>query len=379
MEIKILTGCYYPQVHPRAFRAKELAEEFTRREHHVEIINTTTIDGFDYEKYEKETGISIYNIGINRTNIDNSIQKETKFTQSFVGHTIRGLAQYLLHGSFFKQARIIIPILDRRLEGSDMVMALSTPFVCLYSLSKYVEKHGKPFVTIADSGDPFYYSKQSKKAIWFKFIEKRVYKSFDYLAIPTETAIPLYSPLIPKEKIKIIPQGFNMRNLNLYKGEMIEPVKFAYAGVFYWDIRNPEFLFAYLNECKLDYEFHIFMRYEDALVEGLLNKYPNVKKHVFLKYALPHDDLLYELSKMHFLVNIENISNTQLPSKLIDYGISGRPIFSCKKDTFEGAKLDRFMHGGFEGALEIDVRKFDIEVLVKEFLALTETAQKNER
>lgn len=371
MEIKILTGCYYPQVHPRAFRAKELAEEFTRRGHHVEIINTTTIDGFDYEKYEKDTGISIYNIGINRTNIDNSIQKETKFTQSFVGHTIRGLAQYLLHGSFFKQAKIIIPILDQRLEGSDMVMALSTPFVCLYSLSKYVEKHGKHFVTIADSGDPFYYSKQSKKAIWFKYIERKVYKSFDYLAIPTKTAIPLYSPLIPEEKIKIIPQGFNMRNLNLYKGELEQPVKFAYAGVFYWDIRNPEFLFAYLNECKMDYEFHIFMRYEDALVEGLLNKYPNVRQHVIMKFALPHDDLLYELSKMHFLVNIENISNTQMPSKLIDYGISGRPIFSCKKDGFSENKFNQFLLGDFSGKYEVDVDQYNIERIVDNFLKLT--------
>jgi hypothetical protein len=376
MEIRILTGCYYPQVHPRAFRAKELAEEFTRQGHHVEVINTTTIEGFDYAKYTKETGIDIFNLGINRTKIDNSIQKETRFTQSFVGHALRGMAQYLLHGSFFKQARIIIPTLDR-LEGADMVMALSTPFVCLYSLSKYVERHGKHFVTIADSGDPFYYSKQSKKAFWFKYIEKKVYKSFDYLAIPTETAIPLYSPLIPEEKIKIIPQGFNMHNLNLFKGELSEPVKFAYAGVFYWDIRNPEFLFSYLNNVEVDYQFYIIMRYEDALVDNLLNKYPNVKDHVIMKYALPHDDLLYELSKMHFLVNIENISNTQLPSKLIDYGISGRPIFSCKKDTFSGVKFENFMNGNYDGAMEIDVRKYDVEVLAKQFIELTEKAKNN--
>ncbi len=376
MEIKFLTGCYYPQVHPRAFRAKELAEEFTRQGHHVEVINMTTIEGFDYKRYSKDTGIDIFNLGINRTKIDNSIQKETKFTQSWVGHAIRGMAQYLLHGSFFKQVRQIIPVLGR-LEDADMVMAFSTPFVCLYSLSKYVEKHGKRFVTIADSGDPFYYSKQSKKAIWFKYIEKKVYRSFDYLAIPTEAAIPLYSPLIPEEKIKIIPQGFNMRKLHLYNGELKEPVKFAYAGVFYWDIRNPEFLFAYLNQLQMDYQFYIIMRYEDALVDGLLEKYPNVKEHVVMKYALPHDELLYELSKMHFLVNIENISNTQLPSKLIDYGIVKRPIFSCKKDTFSPVKFDHFIQGDYDGAMKVDVKQFDIELLAKKFVELTKTKIKD--
>ena len=370
MNITILTGCYYPQIHPRAFRATELAKEFVRQGHQVEVINMTTIEGFDYNAYVKDTHINIVNLDINKDSLESRIQKQSKLSQSFIGHKLDYLKEYFLHGRFFIHAKMIVPRLSG-INNSDMVIALSTPFVCLYALSKHVEKCGKSFVAIADSGDPFYYSKQVKRAFYFKNIEKRVYKAFDYLTIPTGNAIPLYSKLLPVEKIKIIPQGFNMRDLHLYKGEFEEPVKFAYAGVFYWDIRNPEFLFKYLNECNMDFRFYIFMRYRDALVDSLLERYSNLKEKVILKYSLPHDELLYELSKMNFLVNIENISNTQMPSKLIDYGMSGRPIFSCQKDSFSEQKLNHFLNGDYSGSYEVDIEEYNIERIVENIIKLT--------
>ena len=79
----------------------------------------------------------------------------------------------------------------------------------------------------------------------------------------------------------------------------------------------------------------------------------------------------YELSKMNFLVNIENISNTQMPSKLIDYGMSGRPIFSCQKDSFSEQKLNNFLNGDYSGSYEVDIEEYNIERIVENFIKLT--------
>jgi len=236
----------------------------------------------------------------------------------------------------------------------------------ILAISKYINKNGKEFVTIADSGDPFYYSKQSRKAPWFYYVEKNAYKAYDFLTIPTENAIPLYSPLIDEKKIKIIPQGFRMDNLNLYKGRFDGPVRMAYAGVFYWDIRNPEFLFKQLNITNIEFELYLFMRNRDALVDELLEKYPNVKSHVRVK-SLPHDELIYELSRMHFLINIENVSNTQMPSKLIDYGMTGRPVLSCNSSNFSTEKFNAFLNGNYTGAYQIDVQKYNISHIASQF------------
>ena len=361
MIINILTGHFYPQLHPRAFRASELAIELAKRGHKVVVTNLTTVEGADYDIYTNKTGVEVRNLGLYHLK-KNALEN---VSNSWLYHKIRFCIEYFLAGNLFKQSKRIAETINID-NDTDAVISLSTPFMDILAISKYINKHGKRFVTIADSGDPFYYSKQIKKAPWFRWVERNAYKSYDYLTIPTENAIPLYSPLIDEKKIRIVPQGFRMDNLNLYQGRFEGPIRMAYAGVFYWDIRNPEFLFSYLNGLHADFELYLFMRNRDALVDELLEKYPSVKNRVFIK-SLPHDELIYELSRMHFLINIENISNTQMPSKLIDYGMTGRPIFSCNSANFSPKKFDSFFKGDYSGAYEIDIQKYNIVNIANQF------------
>ena len=367
MNIKIIVGCFYPEIHPRAFRAAELAKEFVRNGHNVTVINLHPFNDYNYKDYEKEFGVTIKNLNI----FKGASGKEASKHMSFFRKVRRFLINYFLCGYMFQYGRQIVSGLRAVMDTkTDMLIALSTPFPCIYGCAKYLSKINRTYITVADSGDPFYYSKQGKRAIWFKYIEKFVYRQYDYLTIPTANAIPLYSPLLPENKIKIIPQGFNMRNLNLFKGELNRPVKFAYAGVFYWDIRNPEFLLQYLNSLKEEYEFYIYMRYEDATLNEILSKYPHVKSKIKMQLGIPHDDLIYELSRMHFLINIENISNTQMPSKLIDYGMAGRPIFSCNEKNFLSTDFNSFMNGDYSNRYIVNVDEYNIERIAKQFLDL---------
>lgn len=376
MKITILTGCFYPQIHPRAFRATELAKEFVRQGHIVSVVNLRTMEGFDYDKYAKENHIKITNLDVFADRMAALAAK--KQTYSWFGKVKRFCLDYFLNGRLFKYGYEIKKKLHEHecLKDADLVIALSTPFPCHYGYAKYVRKYGRNFITILDSGDPFYYSKQSKHAIWFKYIERNVYRQCDFLTIPTSNAIPLYTPVIPEEKIHIIPQGFNMKDLKLYNGSFKSPVRFAYAGVFYWDIRNPEFLFDYLDKASWNFEFHIYMRFKDAHLEDILTQYPNLSKKIRLQYGKPHDELISELSRMHFLINIENLSNTQMPSKLIDYGMTKRPIFSCKKDTFSADTFESFMRGDYSGQYTINMSDYDIENVANKFLALAEQVRK---
>ena len=313
MKIVILTGNFYPEIHPRSFRATELAKEFVRKGHDVTVVCCRTVVGFDYDDFERVEHIKIIRVDVYKG--DKTAGVSAKRRTTFF-NLKRFFISYLLCGNLF---RYVID-LSRKLtsvdclKSAEMVISLSLPFSNHYGLARYIKKNGKSFIAVADSGDPFYYSLQTKRAIWFKYIEQAVYKNCDFLTIPTANAIQQYSPIIPESKIKIIPQGFNMRDLNLYKGEFVSPVKIAYAGVFYWGIRNPEFLFRALEETDIDYEFYLFMRYYDAKLDEVLDKYPKLKSRMKIQLCVPHDELITELSKMHFLVNIENIisSNIQI-------------------------------------------------------------------
>lgn len=369
MKIHILTGHFHPQVHPRAFRSHELATELARQGHDVTVTSLTTIRCFDYEAYARETGVKVRLMGLYEESPQKSRGRNSAAGVSWAGRLYRFLLTYLLDGATIFQARRI----SRRLHidsDTQMVIALSTPFMCQYGLSLYMRRQAHSFVAVADSGDPFYLSHQNRRAPWFRGIERRVYQTFRFLCIPTEAALPAYKGLLPQEKIRIIPQGFRMDNLPQGHVPHDGPVRFAYAGVFYWDIRNPEFIFRYLNGVSEPFEFHIYMRFQDALVDSLLGRYPHLHSRVVMHYAVPHDALLSELCSMHFLLNIENAHSTQLPSKLIDYGMAGRPIFSCNESNFRPERLHGFLHGQYEGALQVDIAQYDIRRIASQFLGL---------
>ena len=374
MKIAILTAVFHPELHPRAFRAYELAKEYAIQGHDVEVFLLTRIKGFDYEQLSQELHIKITILPLYTRELGaENIFQQTNPLLRWIHWGYRWLLEYLLAGNLFAYSTRIAEHLKHEMQEKDMVIALSTPFMNLLGLAKYVHAHKAQSKTIyiADSGDPFYYSQQTKRALYFKWIEKWVYRHFDYLSIPTRDAIPAYAPLIPKEKIQIIPQAFNMRDVHLSPAPTSDIPTFAYAGVFYQDIRNPEFLFKHLCTLTEDFRFHVYLRHRDPHITSVLDKYQKqLGEKLIIHYSVKRTDLLYRLSECHFLINISNTTSTQLPSKLIDYGITKRPVYSFDKQSFNPQVFTAFMHGDYTHAMPIDIRPYDIEVVTKQFLEL---------
>ena len=374
MKIAILTAVFHPELHPRAFRAYELAKEYAIQGHDVEVFLLTRIKGFDYEQLSQELHIKITILPFYTRELGaENIFQQTNPLLRRIHWGYRWLLEYLLAGNLFAYSTRIAECLKHEMQQKDMVIALSTPFMNLLGLAKYVHNHKAQSKTIyiADSGDPFYYSQQTKRALYFKWIEKWVYRHFDYLSIPTSDAIPAYAPLIPKEKIQIIPQAFNMRDVHLSPAPTSDIPTFAYAGVFYQDIRNPEFLFKHLCTLTEDFRFHLYLRHRDPHITSVLDKYQKqLGEKLIIHYSVKRTDLLYRLSECHFLINISNTTSTQLPSKLIDYGITKRPVYSFDKQSFNPQVFAAFMHGDYTHAMPIDIRPYDIEVVTKQFLEL---------
>ena len=376
MKIAILTAVFHPELHPRAFRAYELAKEYAIQGHDVEVFLLTRIKGFDYEQLSQELHIKITLLPLYTRELGaENVFQQTHPLLRWIHWGYRWLLEYLLAGNLFAYSTRIANHLQQEMQQKDMIIALSTPFMDLLGLAKYV--HQLPNNTksktiyIADSGDPFYYSQQTKRALYFKWVEKWVYRHFDYLSIPTSDAIPAYAPLIPREKIQIIPQAFNMRDVHLSPAPTGDIPTLAYAGVFYQDIRNPEFLLQHLCTLTEDFRFHVYLRHRDPHITSVLDKYQKqLGNKLIIHYSVKRTELLYQLSQCHFLINISNTTSTQLPSKLIDYGITKRPVYSFDKQSFNPQVFAAFMHGDYTHAMPIDIRPYDIEVVTKQFIEL---------
>ena len=90
-----------------------------------------------------------------------------------------------------------------------------------------------------------------------------------------------------------------------------------------------------------------------------------------VKDYVPRLELLKFLSTMDFLLNIENGVVAQTPSKLIDYGLTGRPILSLNSMKLNTDLLNQFMKGDYSNQYVVeDINRYNIKIVAKQFTDL---------
>ena len=94
---------------------------------------------------------------------------------------------------------------------------------------------------------------------------------------------------------------------------------------------------------------------------------------MIIKDYIPREELLYNLSQMDFLVNLQNNTNVQVPSKLIDYCLARRPILDISSvfSKMEKENVDAFLGGNYIKRHEmIDIEQYNIKNVGNAFLKL---------
>ena len=129
----------------------------------------------------------------------------------------------------------------------------------------------------------------------------------------------------------------------------------------------------YLCTIETDFKFILYINdtpyYRSAFH---LNEYKEkLGDKLEIHHFIPRAELLYELSKMDFVVNIRNRSGVQQPSKLIDYALSGRPILEITSDFNEKKAFVEFISGNFQHQTTIpDIESYNVKNVVKAMINL---------
>ncbi len=147
--------------------------------------------------------------------------------------------------------------------------------------------------------------------------------------------------------------------------------KFAYAGTFAAEFRNPKLFLDYLVSLDLDFHFTVFTLYDD-LIKPYKEK---LGKRLDIRSFVPREELLEFLKVMDFVVNIENKDMpNQLPSKLIDYAIINRPILSLNPADPNKTYIDEFLAGNYQNQRIIpNLEQYQIDRVAQKFLELATT------
>lgn len=365
---------FFPEQVPRSFRIYELAKELAKTYQVTILIPKSEID---YEKkFEDDISIikikSGYFFNKKKKIILNDEAKIKK--KSYFKLKIRKMFNYFFDNKQIEYAFSVFKYLKDNINNYDCVISIALPFCSHLGCYLGMKKNNKKL--ILDYGDPFYFNLTSKKAFYFKLIEKRVLERANYIVLPIEQAKTSFLYYKIEDKINIIPQGFNLETIKIARYNKNKISTFGYAGIFYSDIRNPLNFFKELNSIKEDFKFIIYTNIESYSrlqnIEEIEKERKKLGEKIQIKNMISREKCIYEMSKMDFLINLENINREQSPSKLIDYAISKRPILSFNQNNFNISTFKKFLNGNYEAERRIDLRKYDIKNIAQEFINLIE-------
>jgi len=221
---------------------------------------------------------------------------------------------------------------------------------------------------IADCGDPFTLNPFNTYPKRFVEYEKQWCEKCNFITVPVKDAIHGYYPEF-HDKIRIIPQGFNFKDVKLADYIPHDVPTFAYIGAVYKGLRDPTSFLNYLSELKDDFRFVI---YGNSWRKFQPFKEKLGKKLVF-GGSFSHDEMLTKISSMDFLINIRNNSGVQQPSKLIDYELSKRPYMTISSSFDESEKVifHEFMRRNYEHKdTPLEIENYNIVNVVGNFIKL---------
>ena len=123
-------------------------------------------------------------------------------------------------------------------------------------------------------------------------------------------------------------------------------------------------------QLNTDFEFHIYATTGTDLLFPLAEKSDGRLK---VNKAIPREQLLQKLAKMDFLVNllVKGTETKQVPSKLIDYGLTGRPILNINPLNPEIEHINQFLKKDYSFSYKVqNLEQYNIKNVALQFLAL---------
>lgn len=365
-KILIVSRSFYPDNNPRAFRTTELVKEFVRQGHDVTLV-------FPYNAEKHDVFLAQHKLNI--INLGTPIFKQIKIDYSnkylsLFARLIRRMLQLLIEypdiGLMFQVQKKI-----KKLKDFDLLISIAVPYPIHWGTAWARSNRNRIAKTwVADCGDPFMGDRTDsfRKFFYFKYVEKWFMRKANFVAITKETFKVNYYPEFHAKMVEI-PQGFNFAEVKIVnKPTKNTPIIFGFAGTLIKDTRDPSKFLDFLCKAKIDFVFVLFTK-----SKHLVQPYKKMlKEKLVIKDYIPRLELLFELSKMDFLVNFEYDPKVQSPSKLIDYALTTKPILNISNSDFNDETISQFLNRDYSNRFIVEnIENYNIKNVTGKFLGLT--------
>ena len=334
----IVTHQFLPHVSPRTTRWKLLVDELVSLGHEVTVLTGT-------KQHSQDSNIEIIFVGnsrasnvvVNLRNQSNSLDSKNRI-KSIIFKLLKKVYRFVIRNFAWPDYTMfwLISVFKVRKKLNleyDVLVTVSLPFsshIAGYLINK---KIGKPW--IMDVGDPFtlkttapennsflygrlnknyemkFYQQASK--VLFTHDDARKIHIKEFQINPSITAV---GQPISKFREHLYEQTKNYNYTN-------NDIKFGYFGIFTHGVRTPVNFINFLDKFQ-NYEMHWYINSDSKTI--LQKNTLDSSKHNFNSHVA-RDEALHLMTKsFHCLVSIGNLNPNQIPSKVIEYIATGKPV-----------------------------------------------------
>ncbi len=350
MQILIIINQYHPALNPNVYRWSAIAEHWVKQGHGIHVLCTVR-KGISNKTLWND--VIIHRAGQNSLldwtyNIMSVKQRrgEAGGDKMFRNGKLRQFLELIVDwswrlvywpdGSCFwylparKKATQLIEN-----QKFDAIISVGLPFTA-HLIGLHCKKRFPHIKWLMDIEDPFSFVKElfiNNKFLYSKAnhaIEKKALQLSDKVVVTVDSARSKYIKAFPFaiEKISVIPPVYSLPEISQSIHFEQHKTHIGYFGSFYYPIRKPDVLLEIFKQISLKYDTYVLHFFGEIapVFKPIFGKYNNldVRLHGLTSRAL----INAAMRAMDFLVNVSNSTDYHIPSKSIDYYVSGKPIIN---------------------------------------------------
>ncbi|MDA9593451.1 hypothetical protein N9R67_01230 [Candidatus Actinomarina sp.] len=334
----IVTHQFLPHVSPRTTRWKLLVDELVSLGHEVTVLTGTKQHSQDSNFETIFVGNSrASNVVVSLRNQSNSLDSENRI-KSIIFKLLKKVYRFVIRNFAWPDYTMFWLISVFRVRKKlnleyDVLITVSLPFsshIAGYLINK---KIGKPW--IMDVGDPFTLKTTAPENNSFlygrlnKHYEMKFYKQASKVLFTHDDARKIHiKEFHINPSITAVGQPISKFREHLYEqtknyNYTNNDIKFGYFGIFTHGVRSPVNFINFLDKFQ-NYEMHWYINSDS---ESILQKNKlNSSKHIFNSHVARDEALQLMTKSFHCLVSIGNLNPNQIPSKVIEYIATGKPV-----------------------------------------------------
>ena len=359
--ILIISFSYRPLNNPRAFRWTHLSEEIVAAGYTVDVV-TSWVPGCPDTEY-------IGNLSIHRAGWKflERLRGRRRLAREQAGKVeILKAPSLLLKASravlkgvnwlwrslywpdpsclwFFPARQMALALVAQ--NKYDVVISVAPTFTAV-AVGHSVHKRVVDAVWLLDLGDPFSFLEGAPPNNtvlygWLnRWYERKVFSQADVISVTNPQTQQRYAEDFPESatKLLVIPP---LLSLPKSGAKSTVPGRLVYIGTMYRNIREPGFLLelfrrALKADLSHDTELHCYGDVSSCL-DIIAGYAPLLGKRVFFHGVVSREVAAQALDEAHFLINIGNETTYQLPSKVVEYAATGKPVINLAKSRMDSS------------------------------------------